>query len=454
MSTLEYQQVVGRRVAQGRRRHGLSQPELAALLDQPVAWVSELERGIQSVDRPELLATIADALELPFTELTAGQPSTGLNGDGSRQDQHGGRGPGGQHGRGTPDGQHGRGTPGSQNGRGSPSGQNGPGRRNSGGSGPEGADGLRVILAGAHSLCAMLGDQPAPSSAWLRVRTDRACALARAGRYGELTDLLAELLPGLEAAVRKFPEAEQPDVYELMAVAYQSCSAALARLGEAEAAWIAADRAMAAAERAGNLLLMAASAHRLASVFLSARRDTLAEETARTTIAALQGLAALGDPDAVALCGGLTLLRAVVAARAGRQAAAYGQLTRARQLAAQLGPQRASGAPEFGRDYVALYEIAISVDLGDAGHALRVAATADTTGLSPGRRARMLIDVARAFALRERVDEATDALARAEAISAGYVRDSDRARHVLAQLLAAGDPPPTALADLATRLDG
>jgi len=66
----------------------------------------------------------------------------------------------------------------------------------------------------------------------------------------------------------------------------------------------------------------------------------------------------------------------------------------------------------------------------------------------------MLIDVARAFALREQVDEAADALTRAEAIGAGYVRDSDRARRVIAELLAAGDRVPTALADLAARLDG
>jgi hypothetical protein len=331
------------------------------------------------------------------------------------------------------------------------------------------AEGLRVLLAGAYSLCAMLGDQPAPSFAWLRARTDRACALSRAARHGDLADLLADLLPGLEAAVRKFPEADQGDVYELMAVAYQACSAALARLGEVEAAWIAADRAMAAAERAGNLLLMAASAHRLASVFLGAQRYTLAEQTARTTIAALQGLADLGDPDAVALCGGLTLLRAVVAARGGHQAAAYGQLARARHLARQLGPQRAGGAPEFGADYVAIYEVAVSVDLGDAGHALRVAATADTSRLSPGRQARMLVDIARAFALREQVAEAVDALERAESASAAFVADSDRARQVIRDLLArgqrsprgdlapdeqpAGDPVTTSLAELAARLD-
>ena len=95
-----------------------------------------------------------------------------------------------------------------------------------------------------------------------------------------------------------------------------------------------------------------------------------------------------------------------MAARAGRLSAAYGQLARARHLAARLGGQRAGGFPEFGPECVALYEIAVSVDLGDAGHALRVAAATDLTGLSPGRRARTLIDVARAHALREQVDEA------------------------------------------------
>jgi transcriptional regulator with XRE-family HTH domain len=403
VNALEYQQVLGRRVAEGRRRHGMSQPELAALVRRPVSWVSKLERGATRIDSPDTLRTVAHALELPLTELTAGGPSVA-------------------------------------------------GRPRRAGT-PADAEGLRVILAGVHSLGAMLGDQDAPSFGWLRARTDRACTLSRAARYAELTSLLADLLPGLEAAVRTFPPAGQPEVYELLAVAYQSCSAALARLGETEAAWIAADRAMDAAERAGNLLLVAAGAHRLASVFLNAGHHALAEETARTTVAALQGLACVGDPDAVALCGGLALLRAVVAARAGRQAAAYGQLTRARQLAARLGAQRAGGAPEFGPEYVALYEIAVSVDLGDAGHALRVAAQADITGLSAGHRARMLIDVARAFALREQREEAIGALLRAESVSAVYVRDSDRAGQLITGLLKrAAGPPPAELTQLAARL--
>jgi transcriptional regulator with XRE-family HTH domain len=443
VNTIEYQQVLGRRIAQGRRRHGLSQPEFAALLDQPVAWVSQLERGIQPVDCPAVLQTVADALQLPLAELTAAGPVA------SRPAEHPA----------SPAPQRTQAQPPSRLPERSrpPDRSAGPPRRarpGRAGPRPGGAEGLRVLLAGAHALGAMLGEQSAPSVAWLRAATDRACALARTDRVGDLTDVLADLLPGLEVAVRQVPPAEQPDVYELMAVAYQICAAALARLGEAEAAWVATDRAMAAAEGAGNLLLVAAGAHRLASVFLGAQRYGLAEETARTTIAALQGLAELGDPDAVALCGGLTLLRAVVAARAGRQGAAYGQLTRARHLAAQLGQQRAGGVPEFSAECVAMYEIAVSADLGDAGHALRVAATIDTTGLTPGQQARMLINVARAFTLREQVEEATDALARAEAIGAAHVRNSDRAREVIADLLELHDPPPTALADLQARLVG
>lgn len=405
VNALEYQQVLGRKVAEGRRRHGLSQPELAALLDRPVAWVSQLERGAAPIDCPETLRTVADALELPLTELAAGGPLAVS-----------------------------------------------PASRPGGDSARAPAEGLRVLLAGVHSLGAVLGDQDTPSFGWLRARTDRACTLARANRYGELTELLAGLLPGLEAAARIFPPAGQAEIYELLAVAYQSCSAALARLGETEGAWIAADRAMAAAERAGNLLLVAAGAHRLASVFLSAGRHALAEETARTTMVALQGLADLGDPDAVALCGGLALLRAVVAARAGRQDAAHGQLTRARQLARRLGAQRAGGAPEFGPEYVALYEIAVSVDLGDAGHALRVAATADTAGLSPARQARMLVDIARAFTLREQGEEAVCALLRAESVSAAYVHDSERAAQLVRDLLELCDPAPPELTRLAARL--
>jgi transcriptional regulator with XRE-family HTH domain len=399
VDTVEYQQVLGRKVAQERRRHGMSQPELAAMVDRPVAWVSQLERGVQPIERMSVLKILADALELPLEELA----------------------------------------------RDAPAGVGAVGR-------PVAAAALTHVLAGAHSLRAMLGESQAPPVAELRARTEKACALGRAERFDELARLLADLLPGLEAAARSAAPGLQPDIYELTAVSYQTCASALARLGEPMASWIAADRAMMAAEKAGNLLLAAAAAYRLASVFLDAQQPAMAEEAARTALAALASLADLGDPDALSLCGGLTLLRAVVAARSGHPSTAFGHLARARELARQLACQRADGLPEFGYEYVALYEIAVSVDLGDAGHALRTAASVKLGALPAARQARMLIDVARAHALRDQVAEATLALLQAAERGPWQPREHERARQVVSDLLAAGDPAPAELVALAARI--
>jgi hypothetical protein len=80
-------------------------------------------------------------------------------------------------------------------------------------------------------------------------------------------------VPDLEIAARALPEPQRAEVFELMAATYQACSASLAKLGDPEAAWIAADRAMAAAERADNAMLVAAGAFRLVFVFLAARAE-------------------------------------------------------------------------------------------------------------------------------------------------------------------------------------
>jgi hypothetical protein len=56
---------------------------------------------------------------------------------------------------------------------------------------------------------------------------------------------------------------------EVLATSYQACAAALARLGELQNAKAAASRALTAAQRAGDLLLAAASAYLLTRVLPS-----------------------------------------------------------------------------------------------------------------------------------------------------------------------------------------
>ena len=395
----EYQRALGRRIAQERKRRGLSQPELARQVDRSVAWVSQVERGVRKIDRMSVLEKVAEVLDLPLSELAAEAPVVAAANEEI-----------------------------------------------------PGAAGLRLVLSGAHSLRAMLHSSPVPATRELRARVDKAWELAHQSRYVELTDLLRDLIPALETAVRSAPDGRRPELFELLAGTYQACSAALAKLGEPEAAWIAADRSIVAAERAGDPLMMAAGAFRLGFVFLGARHFDQAEETARTAADALWFMADEGRPEAMSLWGGLTLQRAVAASRLNEADTAYAHLDRARVLAERLGEGRNDYNSEFGPANVALHEIAVAVELGDAGRALRVAGAVESSGLSAERRGRMLVDVARAYGQRRQVDEAVSALLEAESLTPEQIRNHRIARQLVADLLTMKEPPSADLRELADRI--
>lgn len=399
MTDPAYQVALGRKIAEARRRRGLSQAQLARMIDRSVAWVSQVERGVRKVDRMSVLETLAGALELPLSELAAEAPVVAAVSEE-----------------------------------------------------PPGAARLRLVLSGMWALRAMLDDHAAPSPAEMRAQVDLAWSLTHEGRYAELAELLADLVPELETGVRALPGDQRAELFELLAGAYQACSAALAKLGQPDAAWIAADRGMAAAERAGNPLLVGAGAFRLSIVFLGARYHRQAAEVSGTAADALWRVAEGGTQEATSVWGALTLQRALAAARLGDATAAYGCLDRARQAADRVGPGRNDYNTEFGPANVALHEITVAVELGDAGRALRVATSVDAAGLSPERRARMLMDVARAHAQRHQVADAVAALLRAEALTPEQMRRHGLARQVVTDLLAMQEPPDPRLAALSARV--
>ncbi len=311
---------------------------------------------------------------------------------------------------------------------------------------------LRLVLSGAYSLSAMLQDRRPAAITRLRGRARDGWRLVHAAMYADLADLLGSLVPDLESAARQLPEARQAEAFELLATTYQACSAALAKLGEPEAAWIAADRAMDAAERAGNPMLVAAGAFRLVFVFLAARHYDQAEEMARTAADALRAAAEAGDPAAMSLWGGLTLQRAVIASRLNDSDTAYSQLDLAKDVAGNLGEGRNDFDTEFGPAKVSIHEVAIAIELGDAGRALRVASGLDASRLSPERQSRLLIDVARAHAQRRQADEAVAALLQAEEIAPDQVRGHEVVRQLVNDLMAVRERPTSGLRDLAARL--
>ena len=84
--------------------------------------------------------------------------------------------------------------------------------------------------------------------------------------------------------------------------------------------------------------------------------------------------------------------------------------------------------------------------------ALRAAASTDASGLSAERRARMLIDVARAHAQRRQVADAVAALVQAEQLTPEQVHAHALVRQVVADLLAMQAPPSAELAALSVRV--
>lgn len=198
-----------------------------------------------------------------------------------------------------------------------------------------------------------------------------------------------------------------------------------------------------AAEEADDPLLMAEGAFRLAIVFHGARRFDLAMRTAESAAKALGRLIDAGEPEAIALRGALHLQLAAASARTNDGEQAYAYLALARDAATRLGADRNDYNTEFGPTNVLLHEVNVAAELGDAGHALRVAARADADRLSPERQARLLIDVARAYAQRRQPHLLVSTLRQAAQIAPEQVRTHRVVRELVEDALRVdqGDVP-------------
>ncbi|MDQ4032740.1 MAG: transcriptional regulator, partial [Actinomycetota bacterium] len=141
-----------------------------------------------------------------------------------------------------------------------------------------------------------------------------------------------------------------------------------------------------------------------------------------------------------------------VSAREGDRAGAREHIEEARRIAARQGEDRNDYNTEFGPTNVELHAVSAAVDLGDAGEAIALAASIDTSSLSAERQARFLIDLARAHAQRRHVGDATAALLDAEQLAPEMVHGHARARETIRELVQlTGRRTPEELIRLAQR---
>jgi transcriptional regulator with XRE-family HTH domain len=375
---------LGERIAYNRRRRGLSQVKLAGLLGRSESWLSQVERGVRSIDRISVLTQVAAALNVPVTELS---PDPLVQ-------EHAGEHPT--------------------------------------------VRAVRLALSDQGALALLLGEPDGgevPDLVDLRAKAARAWELTHASRYEEQGELLPSLIRDCESACRRLAGADRRAAYQVAANAYQAVAATMAKLRQVDAAWVAGDRSIAAAERGEAPLLAVAGAFRIAHGFYSGGQTTEALRTAVSAAATLEDQVPNGPPELVALWGALSQVAAVIATRASEEDTARECMRRAEEAARLIGADRNDFETEFGPTNVALHAVGIAVELGDAGEALRRAATVDVSGLSIDRRVRFLLDVARAYAQRRKVADTVRVLEEAEALTPEQVRSHPMVREMVRDLL-------------------
>ncbi|MGL5825018.1 MAG: helix-turn-helix domain-containing protein, partial [Nocardioides sp.] len=288
----------GQRVSAMRLQRGMSQRQLAAELNRSESWVSQVERDALRVHRLPVLRALADTLGVPLTDL-APEPVT--------------------EGRGRSD-----------------------------------LDQLRLVMTGHPVPDLLLASEREPTPARLlerlRAEVDRAWESTHRSDFRSLSDCLSELIPTLELYGRTAAPRRRGQIQDLLASAYQAAAAAFARVDDADASWVAADRAVSAGERGTDPLSALAAHFRMAHAFITLNRLDQAEFACRRGIDTLATLthSATAPMPVLSIYGALQLALALTYAKAARRDEAHAALEEAAVVARRIPEVRNDYGTEFG----------------------------------------------------------------------------------------------------------
>lgn len=371
---------IGERIRIYRRRRGVAQKELAHMVGRSESWLSQVERGIRSVDRLSVLIDIARMLKIDVETLSGHKMAYAPNGQ--------------------PD--------------------------------PASMDEIRDALSTYPGLgLSELRTSPLPEIEQLTTEVHRRY---QAADYGAAANILPRLITSTDAVVEESSPAELPTALGVQAQAYVAAAKLVTKVGDGQLAWIAADRAATAAMRAESPILKAMAAYQVACAFLKMDRIEQAEHIAVTTAENI-----LDDsPEGISVQGALFLIGSVIAGRRSDRAEATERLRRAEYLADALGADANYGWTAFGPTNVAIHQVSTAAELGDAQEAIGKAEMLDTDGLPEGlksRRAQVHIDTAWAYSQHREDAAVVINLLEAERVAPQTLRYNVIVREMLRELL-------------------
>ncbi|MET8357387.1 helix-turn-helix domain-containing protein [Micromonospora sp. NPDC005171] len=324
---------------------------------------------------------------------------------------------------------------------------------------PDGVDEIRAALARYDT------PQTPPQTDELRRQVGHAWLTYQHAHYGQLV----RVLPGLLDAAQGARSAES------LVQAYRITSSLLVKLGEADLAWLAADRAMSAA--GDDPLLAATAAIAVGQALRAQDRDRLAlaallpaanRVLPRPTRCGDQEVCgALGDQTCRkpldhegegdcwgrAVGGALLVQASLAAAGCGEHRRADELIDRAAGVAANLRGYDDTHRTSFGPVAVEVARVLVAALRGDADEAVRRHSTVvrreGWRRLPAEYRGAYLVDAARAYLQVGDLRGAARALVDADSIAPAEVRCRPLARTVIADV-ARAQPAPAGVARLAT----
>ena len=371
---------IGERIRIYRQRRGLSQRELAGLIQRSESWLSQVERGIRSVDKLSVLIDIAKILKVKV-EILSGQPfALAPNGE------------------------------------------------------PE-LDGMAAIHDALSAYPGLGVTAPPPSNLRdIERMTTEVHLRYQSADYGAATRILPALIKSVDGLVAQSRGDERRRALELQSSVYVAAAKLVTKVGNGELAWLTADRAATAALHADSPTLGAAAAYQVACAFLKNDHLDDAENVALVTAANLDD----DSPAGLSVRGALTLIAAVIAGRRNDRGEATERLQRAQLLAEQLGEDANHAWTAFGPTNVAIHRVSAAAELGDAASAIAQAEYVDVGALPHGllsRRAQVHIDMAWAYTQRRADAEAVVNLLEAERVAPQTLRYNILVRELLREML-------------------
>jgi transcriptional regulator with XRE-family HTH domain len=392
---------VGERIAWYRQRCGMSQEVLAGLVGRTADWLSKIENNRIDLDRLSVLQSLASALDVKVGDLI-GEPSL---------------------------------------------------LDRSADSGRSTVPALRAALMDYRQITPLLGRAPTvppPELDALARDIGQVWDAYQDSRYGYVT---SRLLAEAQSADRAYTGEGRERAKSLLAMTHQAAAMILTKLGEADLAWIAADRGLVAAQDSGNPVVVGSLFRSVTHSLLSNGRYTEAVQLTRDAAAYLQPGLTNATPEYLSIYGTLFLAGSMAAARNEDRATTRTFLAEADDSARRLGADANHLWTAFGPTNVTIHRVSTAVELGDLQVAVDLGPRVDVSALPVERRIRHRIEVARAYSAWNRRDEALTILLDAERDAPEQIRHHFISRQlVLRWIRQQRGKPSHHLAGLAKRL--